>query len=87
MITLERVATISEEGKLEIDVPLTLAPGRHRVVLVIDEAVQEAVELAEEAEPIRVERGPYGLPIFHGLKPLPELGTYRREEIYGDDGR
>jgi hypothetical protein len=39
MRTIETQATITEEGTLIVPVPRDLAPGTHRIVLVIDEAV------------------------------------------------
>ncbi|XGV94475.1 MAG: hypothetical protein ACAF41_17175 [Leptolyngbya sp. BL-A-14] len=37
MRTIETTATITEDGQLILQVPPDLAPGQHRVVVVIDE--------------------------------------------------
>ncbi len=78
MHTIETTATVTEDGKLTIVVPPKVAPGAHRVVVVIEEGVtHEAHPGAHEPIALR----PLPLPAW------PDDATFRREEIYGDDGR
>ena len=37
MITIEAIATVTPEGKVTIQLPATILPGNHKLVLVIDE--------------------------------------------------
>jgi hypothetical protein len=73
MRTIETTATVSEDGILTVYVPVTLPPGSHRVVLVVDEATDFAAE-------------PLDLPV-HRRGPWPEDLSLRREDLYGDWGR
>ncbi len=89
MKSVETVAEIDEQGRLSAQLPPGLAPGKHRVVIVVDEQITEKPpEWKLPKEPLLpgVELGPLGLYTFPGELP-PELGTLRREELYGDDGR
>ncbi len=42
---IETTATVGPDGALTIDQALTISPGRHRVVLLIDEAPAEQARL------------------------------------------
>lgn len=46
MHAIETTATVTEDGTVTIDHPVDAAPGRHRIVLLIDEQVA-----ASESEP------------------------------------
>ena len=48
MQAIETTATVAEDGTVTIDQPVDAAPGRHRIVLVIDEQVA-----APDSEPQR----------------------------------
>lgn len=37
MITIEAIATVTSEGKVTIQLPATIPPGNHKLVMVIDE--------------------------------------------------
>jgi len=37
VITIEAIATVTPEGKVTIQLPATILPGNHKLVLVIDE--------------------------------------------------
>ena len=76
MRTIEATATVRPDGTLVVPVPRDVAPGRHRVVVVIGDA-EETVERATE---------PLQIPT-HDVGPWPEGLTLRREDMYGDDGR
>jgi hypothetical protein len=75
MRTIETVATVQDDGTLIVHVPLGMAPGPHRVVLVIDEAPLEEVI-----------RPPLDLPTID-VGPWPERLSLRREDMYDDSGR
>lgn len=81
MITLERVVTVSEDGKIVMNMPPEVPPGRHRVVLIIEEPAQVQGPVAPVAQ-----RNAFGLRMHDDIV-LPEGSTLRREEMYGDEGR
>ena len=75
MRTIETTATVTEDGKLTLQAPPGIAPGEHRVVVVIEEA------------PLKPrQRPPLDFPV-HDSGPWPEGLSLRREEMYGDWGR
>ena len=79
MLSIDTVANITGDQMVKIALPRPIAPGPHRVVMVIDEAAA----------------GPPAAPAPNGSLNLrllqmagwPQGSTFRREEIYGDDGR
>lgn len=78
MRTIETTATIAADGTLTLKLPPDIAPGEHQVVLVIDEAKPSLRERAA-VEPFPVlQVSAWGYP--------PDE-TFRREDMYGDDGR
>ena len=72
MQTIETTATVLPDGTMVVSVPPTIVPGRHRVVVVIEENVAEPDALGLRPLP---------------LDGWPVDATFRREEIYGDDAR
>jgi hypothetical protein len=74
MRTIETVATVQADGTLMVHVPRDIAPGRHRVVMVIEEDPEPEV------------RGPLDLPLIDVGK-WPEGFTVRRKDLYDDWGR
>ena len=75
MITIEAIATVTPEGKVTIQLPATIPPGSHKLVLVIDE------------QPVTLEkRPPLDFPVIH-VNSYPADLSLRREDMYGDDGR
>lgn len=42
MRAIETMVTVGSDGVAHLDQPLSVAPGRHRAVVVIDEAVEPA---------------------------------------------
>ncbi|HSH77548.1 MAG TPA: hypothetical protein VLA19_03340 [Herpetosiphonaceae bacterium] len=78
MRTIETTATISPDGTLMVQVPSDVAPGQHRIVLVIDPEADEP--------PVRTPRPPleYHVSPWEGW---PADSTFRREDIYCADGR
>jgi len=75
VITIEAIATVTSEGKVTIQLPPTIPPGEHKLVLVIDEG--SAVER---------KRPPLDFPV-HDCGPWPEDLSLRREDMYDDWGR
>lgn len=78
MQTIETTATVLPDGTLTVSVPPTIVPGVHRVVVVIEETTA-AVGPVPQKEAIDLR--PLPLPAW------PDDATFRREELYGDDGR
>lgn len=73
MRTIEATATVTEDGKLTVQVS-GITPGEHQVVVVIDE------------RPVRRPYTPLKLNVGR-LGGWPADCTFRREDLYGDDGR
>ncbi len=78
MKAIEMDITVSTEGRasLEFALPADVPPGIHRAFVVIEEQLTER----------RSSRGHVKFST-HPVGPVPADCTYRREEIYGDDGR
>jgi hypothetical protein len=72
MRTIQTTIEVDESGKATLHLPAEVAPGPHRVVVVIEEAAGPLAPLTFAS---------------HDVGPWPEDFTVRREEIYGDDGR
>ena len=47
MTTIEAVAPVAQNGILQITLPTNILPGKHRVVVVIEEEITEEEELTE----------------------------------------
>jgi hypothetical protein len=75
MKTIETTGFVGTSGNLHLEVPTDLVSGRHRVIVVIDEAI--------EPEP---ERPPLDLPLLP-VTTWPENLSLRREDMYDDWGR
>lgn len=71
---IDTTATVSEDGLLVIKLPPDIPPGQHRVVLVIGEAEKQATKPL----PLNWIVYPVGL--------VSDTFTFRREELYGDNG-
>ena len=78
MITVEAISEVAQDGTLKIELPKSVTPGPHRVVVVVEEA---PLELARPRP-----AGPLHLTKLH-LEAWPNDSTFRREDIYGDGGR
>ena len=76
MTTIETTVDIGADRHLTLQLPDAIAPGRHRVVLQIDDGhtPEKQPDLAAL------------LPKWD-LGPWPENLSLRREDMYGDDGR
>jgi hypothetical protein len=75
MKTIEATATVTLDHTLTVRVPVDLEPGKHRVVVIVDERpVQEPPAAALDLPTLKV--GPW-----------PENLSLRREDLYDDWGR
>ena len=78
MITVEAVTEVAQDQTLKMELPKSVPPGPHRVVLVIEEAPLDAAQ-RKLTTPLRLTK-------LH-LGAWPEGSTFRRQDIYGDTGR
>lgn len=80
MTVLETRALVADDGELRIvaQAPPDVPPGTHRAILVIE----------DETRPPRQEmsRDPLRLKLLD-LSAWPANASFRREDLYGDDGR
>ena len=75
MRTIETIATVTEDGKLTIQIPSDIEPGEHKVVIVIEE------------QPVKKETPPpLDFPVDN-WGPWPENLSLRREDMYDEWGR
>jgi hypothetical protein len=74
MITLRTTAHIDEKGQLSVKLPESFLPGEYELVIVIDEKPVEK----ETGKRLKFASYPY-------LVPAGE--TFRREDMYEDEGR
>ena len=84
MRTIETIGTVGPDGLLVVPVPLDVAPGTHRVVVVVEQDAMR-LENAEAANTSRVHT-PFGLQVF-ATGPWPPGLSLRREDLYDDAGR
>jgi hypothetical protein len=75
MKTIETNAIITDDRLLIVKVPHDINPGNHRIVVVIDEEVLDI----RKQEPLRFSAYPVDV--------TSESHTFRREDLYTDDGR
>lgn len=77
MHTIETILTVTPDGEILIPAIAKLPPGEHKAVLVIEEMPTPAD---------RAPKPPLTLHTF-SLHNWPPDATYRRQDIYGDNGR
>jgi hypothetical protein len=75
MRTIETTADVGTDGKLIVQLPSDVPPGPHRVVVVVEEQASER----PKREPLTFSK--------HDLTLIDPSFTFRREDLYGDDGR
>jgi hypothetical protein len=76
MTTIQTTIVVDEQRRATIQLPPQVTPGPHQAVVVIDEPA------AAQAQPTMADFPRHEIPW-----PFPEGFTFRREEMYGDDGR
>lgn len=74
MRTIETVVTVDKRGVATLRMPPDVAPGEHKVVMVIEEKPKRKAPLSFAAHDV----GPW---------PFGPKEAFRREDLYGDDGR
>lgn len=72
MITLETTAIVKSDGLLAIEIPTSMSPGKHKVVIVIEEKIEGTNKLLKD------------FPV-HNIGSWPLNISLRREDIYSDD--
>ena len=75
MKTIETTGVVGDDRKLTLQLPAHVAPGQHRIVLVIDDNGQQPPSLRMDEWPI------------HDAGLVDPNFAMRREDLYGDDGR
>lgn len=73
MKTIQAIATVTEDGKLIVQVPTDITPGEHQIVLIIDETSIEQ----QKTSPLKFSDYPAGVRSANF--------TFRREDLYGGD--
>ena len=76
MKTIQTTIVVDEERKATIQLTPDVMPGAHQAVVVIDEPAE-----------IRSQPNMADFPRHEIPWPFPDGFTFRREEMYGDDGR
>ena len=77
MKVIQTTALVGPSGAMNVSVDVDVPTGRHRVVLIVEEA-----PLPEPPQPPTMDDWP-----VHDVGPWPEGLSLRREDLYGDDGR
>jgi len=77
MKTIETTMVVLPDGSIQIPPRPDLMPGEHRVVLVVEEPITTVA--ARRQPPLQLKMLDWSA--------WPADSTFRREEIYGDDGR
>jgi len=73
MLTIETMAEISKEGVLYLKMPQSIKPGKHKIVVVIDEGASFPHQKASAFLPV------------HDVGPWPKNLSLHRVDIYEDD--
>jgi hypothetical protein len=77
MTTVETTIEVDEQRKTTIQLPADLKPGSHRALVVVFDGPETAT-----THPTMADFPRHDIPW-----PFPEGYTFRREDMYGDDGR
>jgi hypothetical protein len=72
MKTIQTIATVTEDGKLTVQVSTDIAPGEHQIVLVID----ETPAVKRQHPPLKFSDYPVGVRSADF--------TFRREDLYSN---
>jgi hypothetical protein len=78
MKSMQTTATASVDGKLTVQLPPSITPGEHHVLLIIDDGAAPSKA--------RIPTPPLALNVLR-WEAWPADSTFRREDIYGDGGR
>ena len=81
MRAVEAVIKVSPDGSAVLNTEKLLKPGLHKIIIITDEpAVREGDQLRKEKKLL------LDLKSIH-VQGWPKNSTFRREDIYNDDGR
>lgn len=81
MKAVEAIIKVSPDGSAVLHTGDLLKPGQHKILIIADEtAVPEGAQIKKRKKPA------LDLKPIH-LHAWPKNSTFRREEIYNDDGR
>ena len=75
MRVIEVTINVLSDGAVELEGPADLPPGKHHALLV----VEAPPATTARRRPLQLRSYPIGL--------ISEHDTFRREDLYGDDGR
>jgi len=81
MRAVEAMINVSQDGLTVVNTEIKLKPGLHKILIITDEKA-----VGEEVPPRKRKKELLDLKPVH-LKGWPKHSTFRREEIYDDDGR
>jgi hypothetical protein len=77
MVTIETTIEVDERGRAFVRMPPEMKPGTHRAVVIVFDRPEASTVNSDFSDFPR-----------HDIPwPFPEGYTFRREEMYGDDGR
>ena len=78
MKIIETIATVTEDGKITIQLPPEIPVGKHKLVVVIDEQpLVEKSKTKEKRQPLKFSAYPVGL--------VSQSLTFRREDLYTNE--
>ncbi|NMG22108.1 hypothetical protein [Brasilonema bromeliae] len=78
MKAITTIATVTEDGKITVQLPPDIPAGEHKLVVVIDEKpLVEKQIIKEKRPPLKFSAYPVGL--------VSESLTFRREDLYAND--
>jgi hypothetical protein len=86
MLALTVEAKVNENGIVTLKVPPQVAPGYHKMVLVIEETALAEVTEGMQDDALSEPERKFRLPA-HDVGPWPENLSLRREDLYDDWGR
>jgi hypothetical protein len=78
MKSMQTTATVSVDGRLIVQLPPSIPPGEHRVLLVFDDGTGPSKA--------RIPKPPLALNVLK-WEAWSADSTFRRENLYGDEGR
>jgi hypothetical protein len=81
MRAVEAVIKVSPDGSAVVNTEKLLKPGLHKIMIITDEAA-----ILESDQQRKEKKRLLDLKMIH-VQGWPKNSTFRREEIYNDDGR
>ena len=84
MITVQTRITVDDHGVATLRLPPDITPGPHEAVVVIEEALAQNKASSSTQDKTSIREW---LPRHDVPWPFSPTETFRREDMYGDDGR